>query len=635
MGLLDRIAKRVADEINKAPNLPAGTGIMTEQQMRAVGGIATQQYGTVSTPLPRNPMLASIPFAPGLPLIPSALNPLNPETGRPDPRRYEYQVAQNINVTETRLVPFKTLRAAADQIDILRRCIEVRKAKLTGLDWDIVLSESASERIIAESGGNHLRAMSEAREKFAPEIARMRKFWETPDPQNGLAFVDWLSMAIEEIDVLDAWAIWPQMSVGGEIKGIQILDGSTIKPLLDDRGMRPMPETGPAFQQILYGFPRSEFAATIDDEAADGQFTSDELAYFVRNRRSMSVYGLSPVERALPLADIYLRRQQWIRSEFTDGTMPKSYLELPESAMMTPEQIRSYENIYNDDLSGQTGNRNRLRILVPGGKLNFEEGYSEKFSDAMDNYLIASITGHFGVLPSEIGFNGSGGIGASGLQEGESDTGEAIGVIPTANWISQMLSALSYRWLGMPRELEFRLAPSERTNTQETAMRDEIQKRSGGKTINESRAEQGLPLIDTPEADMPMLITGASVFVFTPEGLVMAGTPLDPYGAVMDEEPVAVDTNAQPVPTNGEEAPAPTEQPATDSVDDPAAPAQQIDEDAAEEVKKFIRWIRKGNPTRPFEFKSLEPTYADVLNKFVETNDPDSARWYAECYLGI
>lgn len=616
MGLLDRIAKRVADEINKAPSLPAGATTMSVQQMQAAAGIAQTQYGSnVSTALPRNPLLASVPFAPGLPIIPSALNPLNPETGRPDPRRYEYQVAQNINVTETRLVPFKTLRAAADQIDILRRCIEVRKAKLTGLQWDIVLSEGASERIIAESGGgNHLRAMAEAREKFAPEIARLRKFWETPDPQNGLSFVDWLSMAIEEIDVLDAWAIWPQTTVGGDIRGLQILDGSTIKPLLDDRGMRPMPETGPAFQQILYGFPRSEFAATIDDEAADGEFTSDELAYLVRTRRANSVYGLSPVERSLPLADIYLRRQQWIRSEFTDGTMPKSYLELPESAMMTPEQIRAYENIYNDDLSGQTAQRNRLRILVPGGKLNFEEGYSDKFSDAMDNYLIASITGHFGVLPSEIGFNGSGSLGASGLQAGEAESADMIGIIPTANWISQMISALSYRWLGMPRELEFRLAPSERSNTQETAMRDEIRKRSGGMTVNESRAEQGLPLIDTPEADMPMIISGASVYVFTPDGLVAAGTSLDENGMVEEEL-----TEEVPV----EEAPA-TEAPKTD-----------LEVSAQEEVKKFIRWVRKGNPTRPFEFKTLEPTYADVLNKFVETKDLDSARWYAECYLGI
>ena len=626
MGLFDRFAKRVADEINKAPNLPAGSGVMTEQQMRAVAGIATQQYGTVSTPLPRNPTFSNVPFASGMPLIPSALNPVNTDTGRPDPRRYEFQVAQNINVSETRLIPFKTLRAASDQIDILRRCIEVRKAKLTGLEWDIVLSESATERIIAESGGNHLRAMAEAREKFAPEIARLRKFWETPDPQNGLAFVDWLSMSLEEIDVLDAWAIWPQMSVSGEIRGLQILDGATIKPLLDDRGMRPLPEYGPAFQQILYGFPRSEFAATIDDEAADGEFTSDELAYFVRTRRANSVYGLSPVERSLPLADIYLRRQQWIRSEFTDGTMPKSFLELPESAVLTPEQIRSYENIYNDDLSGQTGNRNRLRILVPGGKLNFEEGYSDKFSDAMDNYLIASITGHFGVLPSEIGFNGSGSLGASGLQQGEAEAADMIGIIPTANWISQMISALSYRWLGMPRELEFRLAPSERNNTQESAMRDEIRKRSGGMTVNESRAEQGLPLIDTPEADMPLIISGASVYVFTPDGLVTAGTSLDENGMV-DEAP-AVDTNAQPVPTNGEEKPASPDL-------KPEPKPTDVNAQDAEEVKKFIRWIRKGNPTRPFEFKALEPTYAEVLNKFVETNDLDSARWYAECYLGI
>jgi hypothetical protein len=597
MGLLDIFAKRVANQIVKAPNLPAGANTMTEAQMRSAGGIATTQYGFgTSVPLPRDPLLASVPFAPGMPLIPGSLNPLG-ERGRPDPRRFEFLVAQNINVSENRLVPFKTLRAAADQIDILRRCIEVRKAKITGLDWDIVISEAASERIISEAGGNHLRAMADAREKFMPEIGRLRKFWETPDPANGLAFIDWLSMAMEEIDVLDAWAIWPQSTVGGDIRGLQILDGSTIKPLLDDRGMRPSADIGPAFQQILYGFPRSEFNATIDDEAADGEFTSDELAYLVRNRRANSVYGYSPVERALPLADIYLRRQQWLRSEFTDGTMPKSYLELPESVNLTAEQIRAYENIYNDDLAGQTEQRNRLRIMVPGGKLNFEEGYSEKFNDAIDNYLITSITGHFGVLPTEIGFSAKTGLGGSGHQAGEAEAAETIGITPTARWISQMISALSYRWLGMPRELEFRLAASERSNTELTAKRDDIRKRNGTITVNESRSEMGLPLLDTPEADMPMLVSGQSVFVFTPEGMVAAGTSLSETGAT--------------------EAPAETVEPTA----------------AQDEVKKFIRFVRK-NPNRSFNFEHLEKSYADVLNKFIEAQDPDGARWYAERYLG-
>ena len=620
MGLLDRLAKAVANQIEKAPNLPSGTGIMTEQQMRQAGGIAQTQYGYgTSTPLPRNPLLASVPFAPGLPLITGALNPLNPETGRPAPRRYEYLVAQNINVSENRLVPFKTLRAAADQIDILRRCIEVRKAKISGLKWDIVISEAASERIIAESGGDHLRAMADARAKFTPEIARLRKFWETPDPSNGLGFVDWLNMAMEEIDVLDAWAIWPQSTVGGEIKGLQILDGSTIKPLLDDRGMRPDPSAGPAFQQILYGFPRSEFNATIDEEAADGEFSSDELAYLVRNRRSNSVYGYSPVERALPMADIYLRRQQWIRGEFTDGTMPKSWLELPESASMTPEQIRQYENIYNDDLAGQTEQRNRLRFLLPGAKLINDPGYQEKFSDRLDDYLITSITGHFGVLPSEIGFSAKTGLGGSGHQAGEAEAAEAIGIIPTARWISLMISNLSYRWLGMPRELEFKLAPSERTNDVDIAKRDDMRTRNGSKTINENRSDLGLPLLDSPEADMPMFVAGQSVFLLTPDGMVQAGTSLDENG--VQDQPTA----AKPV-VDGQAPKEPT----------PAKPVEKpVDKSAQDEIRTFIRWVRKGNTARSFEFKSVENTYAEVLNKFVEAKDLDGARWYAERYLGL
>ena len=190
MGLRDRIAKALLQgQVEKAPNLPAGSVTLTEQQMRlnAMNQIA-QNYGN-STPLPRNPWLAGVPFGPGTPITPGAINPVR-EDGRPDPRRYEYQVAQNINVTETRLVPFKTLRASADQIDILRRCIEVIKNKVTGLDWDIVLGTDASEKIAATSGGDHVRAMAKAREKYTDEINRMRTFWENPDRANGLTFSD-------------------------------------------------------------------------------------------------------------------------------------------------------------------------------------------------------------------------------------------------------------------------------------------------------------------------------------------------------------------------------------------------------------------------------------------------------------
>ena len=145
MGLFDKAIERLAVSLAKAAPAPTVSPI-TQDQIRE----AMQSYGN-SVGLPRDPLLANVPFTPGVPLVPGAINPLG-ERGRPDPRRYEYQVAQNINVTPTRLVPFSTLRAAADQIDIIRRCIEVIKHKMSGLDWDIVLGSDAAEKVMAETG---------------------------------------------------------------------------------------------------------------------------------------------------------------------------------------------------------------------------------------------------------------------------------------------------------------------------------------------------------------------------------------------------------------------------------------------------------------------------------------------------
>ena len=606
MGILDRFAARVASEITKAPTLPTGSVAMTETQMRNNALSQQQGYGT-QVPLPRDPNIANVPFTPGVPLVPGAINPLQ-ERGRPDPRRYEFLVAQNINITETRLVPFSTLRAAADQIDILRRCIEVLKNKVAALEWDIVISDSASEKIIAEAGGNHLQAMDKARQAFSSDIDRLVDFWKMPDVAEGLTFADWIRLCLEEVLVLDAWAIWPQKSVGGDLLGFKVLDGSTIKPLINDLGFRPTPEQGPAYQQILYGFPRSEFDITNDSPDADGEFTSDQLVYNIMNRRTWTVYGYSPVERSLTIADIYLRRQQWIRAEYTDGVVPEMLFETDATFGNNPELLRAYENIFNDDLAGQTEQRKRARLLPAGIKAVQLEGYGEKFSDTFDEYLITSICGHFGVLPTEIGFSSKGGIGASGHQKGESESAQQLGLEPIQQWLSKVITNLSYSFLGMPRELEFKFMASTRNDTKEQADRDDTEVRNGGMTINEHRAENGLPLLDTPEADMPILVAGQSVYLFSPDGIVAAGTSLDENG-VQDNEPSA---------TEAPEKPEPEERPADQK-----------------EVVKFIKWIRRNTPTEPFKFNHLDSAYAETLNKFIATRDLDGARWYAERYLDM
>ena len=618
MGLRDRIARALVGDIEKAPRLPAGSVTMTEQEMRQSGLAMQQTYGN-SVALPRAPFSATVPFGPGMPITPGAINPIDPATGRPMPRRYEYQVAQNINITETRLVPFKTLRAAADQIDILRRCIEVTKSKLTGLEWDIVLGADASEKIVAEIGGDHVRAMAQARENFTEEINRLRAFWENPDRSNGLTWTDWLMTLAEEVLVIDAWAVYPQPSVGGDLYGFQILDGSTIKPLIDDRGMRPMPPNA-AYQQILYGFPRSEFAANDDDPQADGEFTSDDLAYMVRNRRSISVYGFSPVERALPLADIYLRRQQWLRAEYTDGVLPELMFTTDEDWGNNPDLLRAYENILNDDLAGQTEQRKRARLLPKGLSPVVNEGYGEKFKDTLDDYLITSICGHFGVQPAEIGFAPKGGLGGAGYEDGRAETAEALGIQPLANWISKMVTNLSYTYLGMPRELEFRLMTSKRMDNESSARKAQIEVTSAGKTINERRSELGLPLLDTPQADMPMLVTGADIFLFSPDGIINAKEVISaPTLEGADATPTTPTT-----PNTSDEKPQTEEA----QIDD-----DEIDEATRTEVKAFMKWASKGKRARLFEFKALDPIVADALNKCAVEGDFETARALAKAYI--
>jgi hypothetical protein len=611
MGILDNFAKRVADQITKAS--PIATPISEAQISQALN-----QYGT-SVGLPRNPFLGDVPFTPGVPIVPGAINNLRAD-GRPDPRRYEYQVAQNINITETRLVPFKTLRSAADQIDIIRRCVEVMKHKVVGLEWDIVLAPDAAEKVMAETGEKtYTRAMEMAKAKYSDEINRARKFWEVPDLSNGMVFTDWLNMAAEEILVLDAWAIWPQMNVKGDLLGLQILDGSTIKPLIDDRGMRPLPPY-PAFQQILYGFPRSEFSAATEETEADGEFSSDELSYLVRNRRTNTMYGYSPVERSLALADIYLRRQQWIRAEYTDGVIPE--LILKSDGVFTPDQLKAYENVLNDYLSGMTENRKRASILPQGLDPIQLEGYGEKFKDTLDDYLVTAICGHFGVQPSEIGMNSKSGLGGSGIQQGEANSSEVIGLVPMANWVGKMISQLSYVYLGMPRELEFKFMPSDRNDGEALAREFDIRAKNGSLSINEMRSKSGEPLLSAPEADQPLIVTPAGTFFITDEGLKPVGGDLS----------AGLETPEAPKPEVS--APA-TEKPALEAP--AAAEPVETDEAAAEkaikkEIGQFVRWLRK-SPTNTFDFTVVPTVYGETLNKFVEAQDFDGARWYAERYL--
>lgn len=464
-------------------------------------GARVQVGSIVYEPLPREE--PPVAFGPGLPLLPSALDPRGPQ-GRTMPRLSEYPVSTNLRLQGNGLVPFSTLRAVADQVDIVRRCIEVRKAHLSSLSWDVVVRDSTIESMMSE-GKTLGDAFKTARTMYADEIARAVDIMRNPDPANGFNFTDWICALLEDLLVIDAVTIYPRLSLGGEWLAFELIDGATIKPLLDHRGGVPAPPQ-PAYQQILHGFPRGEYTASTDVDAA---YFRDRLVYRPRNRRNWSPYGFSNVEQAMPAADMYLKRGAWMRSEFTDGVAPSVIIETDTD--MTPDLLRQYEAIFNEELAGQTQQRKRARLLPKGFKIAKQEEWADKYKSEFDEYLVKTITMNFAVMPTQIGFAPRSGIGGKGHQEGEENTTFRQAVRPDVVWLSGVINDCLWTFAGMPRDIEFRFLGYEDQDWKELEEIEDLRVRGARRTVNESRAARGDSPLPFLEADMVFVTAGDGI----------------------------------------------------------------------------------------------------------------------------
>jgi hypothetical protein len=175
----------------------------------------------------------------------------------------------------------------------------------------------------------------------------------------------------------------------------------------------------------------------------------------------------------------------------------------------------------------------------------------------------------------------------------------------------------------MPRELEFRLMTSKRMDNESMARKADIEVKSAGKTINERRSEMGLPLLDTPQADMPLLVAGSDIFLFSPDGIINAkeviSAPTLSGPDAKPNEPTTPDTeNAKPEEVSPEEA---------------SEIEEEVDEETRSEVKAFMKWASKGKRARLFEFKTLDPIVGEALNRCAFDGDLETARALAKAYL--
>ena len=365
-------------------------------------------------------------------------------------RQWDYPFGVNLNYaprSEAGL-SFNELRALADGLPLLRAVIETRKDQISGLNYTV------RARGPAGAGG--------AGERVKSTLAFLAK----PDRRH--TFAAWLRMLLEDMLVIDAACVYPRFTRGGSLYSLDVIDGSTINPVIGEDGRSPEPPD-PAYQQILHGVP-----------AAD--FSSDELIYLPRNLRSHRRYGMSPVEQIALTVNIALRRDIATLDYYLNGSTPDSFATLPSE--WTVDQIRQFQDYFDALMSGNLGRRRMVKFMPAEFKLI--ETRQPPLKDQYDEWLARVICYAFSVPASAF---------VSQVNRATSETlrlqATQEGLVPLKAWVKSALDQVIQVYLNEP-DLEFIWVGDDAIDPLQQAQTLNILVGAGIKTREEARADLGL-----------------------------------------------------------------------------------------------------------------------------------------------
>ena len=212
-----------------------------------------------------------------------------------------------------------------------------------------------------------------------PRVAALTEFFASPDKTHSWA--QWQRMLLEDRFVTDAAALYKRRDRKGNLYALEVVDGATLKPILDGNGRTPLPPD-PAYQQILHGVV-----------AAD--YTSDELMYLMRNPRSWKAYGYSEVEQVVVTVNVAIRRTLFSLEYYREGSQPDAFLGLPKE--WTPDQIMGFQKGFDGMMAGNLAARRRLKMIP--GDAKYQETKQPPLKDMYDEWLARVICFAFSISP--------------------------------------------------------------------------------------------------------------------------------------------------------------------------------------------------------------------------------------------
>jgi hypothetical protein len=435
-------------------------------------------------------------FSPGMPPEPIDAQPI---------RLIDYPTGVNLNYTPRAYEPFgfPALRSFAN-VELVRLAIETRKDQIERHDWRI--KKIGAKRTDPNN----------------PQIQAATKFLRKPDGKNH--FASWLRMVIEDLLVLDAPSIEKRRTRGGQLVGLDVVDGATIKVLVDETGRQPLaPE--PAFQQVIKG-------------VVWASLTTNDLAYSPRNKRSNHLYGFGPVEQIIVTINTLLQRQTAQLAHFSSGNVPAGIMNAAEG--WSPEQIKQFQDWMDARLSGNAIEKAKL-LWVPSGT-KYQAFKDAPIKDEFDEWLARIVAFAFSLPPTPF-------VKQMNRATADSDQDRAMmeGLSPLLTWSKRMMDDIIQEDLGYP-DIEFAWEAPGDIDPKTQSEIDDRDVKNGSKTLNEVRDGKGLDPYADPLAGQPL--------VYTATGFV----PLTAYQDTRDDKAASAKAAAEALKASAEDEPNPQDE---------------------------------------------------------------------------
>jgi HK97 family phage portal protein len=474
---------------------PLGRGGEREPIQGAdLGNSRTQTNQPMPSPERREPF-----FGPGRPLTPIVADRTEVEGRALD---FPYAMNQQVRPRAAEPLTFEMLRRMADAstgYDLLRLAIETRKDQAEKLTWSILPREKPGQT---------------AMRKPDARCAEIERFLRRPDRR--LSWQTWVRMLLEDLLVIDAPTVFVRRDSRGVVYSLDVVDGSTIKPLVDETGRAPMGDE-PAYQQVLKGI-------------VVANYTFDELLYAPRNPRPHKIYGYSPVEQVIMTVNIALRRQMSQLDLYTVGNIPPAIIAVPPE--WTPQQIQQFQAYWDAVMEGDRANLRRAKFVPAGVQPMMTRPWDSGIMDQFDEWLARIIAYAFSLPPTPFVR-----MVNRATAEIANETAQNEGLQPLMSWLKNFMDRIIEVAWG-ETDIEFVFDETRKLDPTEQANMEMAQMRMGIRSLDEIRAEHGLDPLG-----LPAIVFGVGPLGFMPVSDMKRAIE---QGLTMPQAPMAPDMMGQP-----------------------------------------------------------------------------------------